>query len=306
MSGIHIRVLVAIGAWITATLFTAMAAVFLQGVVNLDGGLSMTVGGLVYLAGGRVLLGSAPAESFVEQLGIAIMVAGMLLWVIGIGVEFEEMAAAFLAALACYAGLLMVSRSTVIQFLSAVIVIVCYTLFVGEDLRSFARLLLALMTPAGLFLFATSARLAPSAIALLTAFPLAAAMTAFNWDAHAANIYGPKLLHIGLFIALATWYRRRDAEPLMDSRFIAVVLVATAVGLILPPGGSAAMLLLALAFISGSPLLASIGASLEVYFVLRYYYELDTTLLVKSILFTAVGVLLLLAWFALRDRGETR
>ena len=75
---------------------------------------------------------------------------------------------------------------------------------------------------------------------------------------------------------------------------------------LLPIGASAALVLLALAYTLGSRTLAAIGALIEIYFIWSFYWDLDESLLTKSIILMAAGAVLLLCYGllvgALRER----
>ena len=64
----------------------------------------------------------------------------------------------------------------------------------------------------------------------------------------------------------------------------------------LPTGGSAALVLLALAYTLGSRTLAAIGALPAIYFIWSFYWDLDGTLLTKSIILMSAGAVLLLCY----------
>jgi len=72
---------------------------------------------------------------------------------------------------------------------------------------------------------------------------------------------------------------------------------------LLPPGGSAALLIMTYAYVVGSTPFATLGVVLQAQFMIRYYYNLEMTLLNKSILLMAVGAILLVAWW-LAERGR--
>jgi uncharacterized membrane protein len=62
-----------------------------------------------------------------------------------------------------------------------------------------------------------------------------------------------------------------------------------------------------LAYVTGSLSLASLGVALQAQFIIRYYYSLEMTLLNKSFLLMAVGVVILAAWWlAQRNKPEAR
>jgi uncharacterized membrane protein len=84
--------------------------------------------------------------------------------------------------------------------------------------------------------------------------------------------------------------------------------LAIAVAVLLPPGASAAMAIMMLAFVLGALPLAITGTLIEILFLWRFYYNLDATLLTKSLWLMAVGVVLLAAYVMLlvSDRRESR
>ena len=86
---------------------------------------------------------------------------------------------------------------------------------------------------------------------------------------------------------------------------IVVVIAAILLSILLPPGGSAALVIMMTAFVLGSHLLAGIGILLQLQFIMRFYYDLQMSLLDKSLLLIGVGAVLTIAWwFIERSRGE--
>ena len=55
-------------------------------------------------------------------------------------------------------------------------------------------------------------------------------------------------------------------------------------------------MIMMLAFVLGSRPLALLGTLLQIYFLSRYYYDLDVSLLDKSLILMAVGGLVLALW----------
>jgi uncharacterized membrane protein len=112
-----------------------------------------------------------------------------------------------------------------------------------------------------------------------------------------------RVIAMAVILVLA-WLRGRGLAAQEARRgYLFVAAVAAAVCLLLPPGGSAALVILMLAFTLGHWPLAIIGLLLEIYFVPRFYYDLDLSLLAKSWILMAVGVALLAAYAALRRSG---
>jgi uncharacterized membrane protein len=80
-------------------------------------------------------------------------------------------------------------------------------------------------------------------------------------------------------------------------------VAAIAVGMLLPPGGAAALMILMLAFVLGSRPLALLGVLLQINYIWRFYYDMEVTLLVKSGILVAVGAVLVLAWWLMMRRS---
>jgi uncharacterized membrane protein len=99
---------------------------------------------------------------------------------------------------------------------------------------------------------------------------------------------------------------RTASTPGTSVRYAAAV-AAAAVGVLLPPGGSAALVILMLAFTLGHWPLSIVGVLPQAYFIPRFYYDLELSLLSKSWILMAVGVVLLAAYAAfVRRRGRER
>jgi uncharacterized membrane protein len=144
--------------------------------------------------------------------------------------------------------------------------------------------------------------LQPLAVVLLLVFP---ALAIFGGNEVIGWLFKPgeaggmfaKVIHIALFLWLVRIHWQHAATRNVRERLGPFTVAAVIVCILLPPGGSAALLILMLAFVLGSRPLALLGTLLQIYFIWRFYYDLDTTLLVKSEILAAVGGVLLVAWW---------
>lgn len=75
------------------------------------------------------------------------------------------------------------------------------------------------------------------------------------------------------------------------------LLLATA---IMPVGAAAALLVVLIGYILGSRALAIIGVASQIYFLHMFYYDLQITLLNKSIMLVVSGVILVMIWAYIR------
>jgi uncharacterized membrane protein len=149
--------------------------------------------------------------------------------------------------------------------------------------------------------------LRPTAFALLI-LPLAFDIAASGLGEAATFWFGRPaqavLLAVFAFLFAINWRRLRDRQ----GRLLALVaaIAAAVVTVLLPTGASAALVLLALAYTLGLRLLAVIGALLEIYFIWSFYWDLNESLLTKSIILMAAGAVVLLCYGlligALRER----
>ncbi len=104
-----------------------------------------------------------------------------------------------------------------------------------------------------------------------------------------------------ILIGAVAWLIKRDGVALKSQRgiaLLAVTLLVTVLSL-LAPGLSSALLLVLLGFAVGNLVLQGLGYVAFAGFLVYYYYQLDMTLLMKSMVLMGMGALLLLARAAL-------
>jgi uncharacterized membrane protein len=102
------------------------------------------------------------------------------------------------------------------------------------------------------------------------------------------------LLATCAFLFGVNWRRLAAAQWRLLA--MAGALAALAIAILLPPGASAALILLGLAYTVGSRSLAVIGVLAEIYFIWMFYDDLGSTLLAKSIMLMAAGSALLVCY----------
>src|SRR5262249_22481541 len=145
-----------------------------------------------------------------------------------------------------------------------------------------------------LYLWPPAKDMRPTATALLLTMPAYALVM----DGLYAPVYGSggwmaRIVTMIMILAIAWLRSRHVAASNARLGLLLVAVVAAAICLLLPPGGSAALAILMLAFTLGHWPLAMVGVLLEIYFVPRFYYDLDLALLDKSWILLAVGAALL-------------
>jgi uncharacterized membrane protein len=162
---------------------------------------------------------------------------------------------------------------------------------------------------AALLLYPPRRDVRPTAFALLIV-PQLLEIVIFNFESGSVLWFGwpAKGLLLATFAVLfyLNWRRLTDSQ----ARVLAAAagMAAAVVAFLLPTGASAALVLLALAYAIGSRFLAILGTLAQVYFIWRFYWDLQETLLIKSIILMAAGAVLLACYGlligAMRERRQ--
>lgn len=301
----YLRVATGIGAWVTAAAMIAAVGLLLAEAFSEESLPLSAVGFGAVIATGAVAVHRAGRGEFATQYAVAAALAGQALAVGGLAIEFESMAVAATVACASAALLAVAVRDGELQFLSC-------ALAVGAVLGA---LLEAEVPQAGGFLVAVTL---PAAIGLLARPPAGADLRGLGWALLLVPLAAMSVPEVGglnadwlpraayaagLAAALAlVWHgtgRKRRPVVVMGGA------IAVLVGTVAAAGIAGSLLLLTLAYLLGSRMLAALGAAAQVWFVSRFYYDLDITLLEKSGMLTAAGLLLLaLRWIWTRSAGE--
>lgn len=127
-------------------------------------------------------------------------------------------------------------------------------------------------------------------------------MNARFWEAGIAGGWIARIIYVAVFLWLAYIHWQRVSDEAARYRLSIFVAAAVAVGLLLPPGGSASLVIIMLAFTLGSRPLALLGVLLQILYIWRFYYDMQVTLLTKSGVMFAVGVVLIVAWWFMQRR----
>jgi hypothetical protein len=300
----YVRLVVGIGAWITA-----IVAIALGGAILYFAGIDSAIGvwlivlGIIYAGLGSQLVRNGGRAIFSLHLGIALSAAGIAMTAAGAGIESEGLAAAFLASLVLTVAVVVITPNRTLQFLASALTAVLFAAtLVVEDVPFYIDIL-ALAAPVGAFMMLrpSSRDLQPTATVLLLILPLFSIVTARGlglfggigteggWFAQAINI--------AIFLFLVAIHRSRTTTADARSRLLLFAIAAVIVGVLMPPGGSAALAIMMLAFVLASRPLALLGVLLQIYYLWRFYYVLEMTLLTKSLLLMAVGAVMLLLWW---------
>jgi hypothetical protein len=308
----YVRLVVGIGAWITAVVSIVLGGTILHfaGVENVFGGWLIALG-IIYVGAGSQLIHKAGRAIFSTHLGIALSAAGIAMTAAGAGVESKQIVAAFLASLVLTVVVIVLMPNRTLQFLASALTAALFVATLVVEEIPFYIDIIALAGPVGALMMLRPPRrdLQPTAMVLLLILPFFSIMiggrvavigelvTEGGWVAQA--------IHIAMFLFLVAihWSRTETADARSRLRLFAIAAVI--VGFLLPPGGSAALAIMMLAFVLASRPLALLGVLLQIYYLWTFYYTLEMTLLTKSVLLMAVGaVLLVLWWLSVRRSPE--
>jgi uncharacterized membrane protein len=308
----YVQIILGIGAWITAlAMLLFVGAVLFLGLDYDEPDLGTAVIGAVLFVLGVVLGRQHRSSVFAAQFYAALAVAGLLAAAASIGLEHDSLAAATAVAAIGAIAIIAASRDLLLQFLASGL---AAWLGIASALdREVPHLivLLALALPIGTFLYLRPPPrdIRPTAMVLLLTMPgMDIAGDTWLLEDGPADAWAARAIAMAVLCGLI-WLHCRLLT--MSQRVVAIAalaILAGAVGLLLPPGASAALAIMMLAFVLGSRPLAIIGTLTEIVFLWRFYYDLDATLLTKSLWLMGVGAVLLAAYVLLlgSDRWRSR
>lgn len=298
----YVLALLGAGAWITAVLMVAFVLLFLDVVigVNLEEQTPITAAvGAASFAIAVAWRRRATVGAFRSQLASALSIAGVALAVAAVLVSTESFWAACAVAALGAAAAIAEGRDRPTQFVAGAAALALAFMALETDNSPFLTEIAALCGAAGVLLgiYPPRLELAPLRTVLLLAMPLLMVVADGGVIAtgDAAGL-AARAVNAGVTIWLLLLHRRFGKAPLVAATTIVLSAGIVGVCALLPPGGSAALILMMLAFVLGLRGLAAIGVLFQIYFVWRFYYDLQISLLDKSLVLAGVGLMLLGAY----------
>lgn len=306
----YMHVVLGIGAWISAIAALFFAGVVMDLVFDIDEpNLAVAIVGAIVFVASLWLLHRRPEGAFAAHAAVAFATAGTLLAAAGVGAPERSLWLAAVAILPFAVAAIWQQRSLLLQFLIVSIALTLGIVAAWDHWNDPVADLPALFIPVGvaLLLYPPRRDVRPTAFALLIV-PLLIDILISKFEASWTLWFGwparGLLLAVFALLFAVNWRRVADRQ----GRLLAVA-AAIAVAVVvwqLPTGGSVALVLLTLAYTLGSRTLAVIGALTAMYFIWSFYWDLDGTLLTKSIILMSAGAVLLLCYGllvgALRER----
>lgn len=306
----YVQIILGIGAWITGVAMVIfVGAILFLGFDYDEPDLGTAIIGALLFAIGLVVGRQRPPFGFMAQFCSALAAAGLSIAAASIGLEQRSLAAA--GATATIGALIVIagSRDPLLQFLASSLAAWLGIASALDGEVPYLIDVLAVGLPIGALVYLHRPRrdLRPTATVLLLMMPaLAIAGDMWFLDDGLSHSWPARAIAMVVLFGLI-WLHGRRLPP--SDRVIAIValaLLAGAVGLLLPPGATAALAIMMLAFVLGSLPLAIAGTLIEIVFLWRFYYDLGATLLTKSLWLIGVGIVLLAAYVLLLSSHRWR
>jgi hypothetical protein len=296
----YMQAVLGIGAWITVIAGLGFVWAVMTLVFEIyDPNFAVAIIGAALFGASLWLLHHRPEGAFAAHAAVACATAGTLLAVAGIGVPAESVWLAAAVSLPFAAAAIRQQRSLLLQFLVASTALILVMVAVWDHWEHMIADMPAIFIPFGaaLLLYPPRHDLRPTAFALLIV-PLLLQIAASDFEVGWTLWHGvpAKIVFLAVFgvVVFRNWRRIMESQGRLLA--LAGAAAVAVMALVLPTGASGALVLLALAYTLGSRSLAVIGALMEVYFIWRFYADLQDTLLTKSIILMSAGGVFLLCY----------
>jgi hypothetical protein len=306
----YVRVLVGIGAWIAAVLLIA----FLVGGVELvRTAESSIVAGLILCGVAIAIRRFVPDSVFAVQLALALSMAGQVLFGGGVASLSRGVPITVLAIVVLEVLLIAVYPDMMHRFLSTIVIVgALVALLLDWNLPGAVHPLVGLLAAGALALWERESALAVARAEGLgrpIGYGLVVALLGVLCLGLTDLIAIPHWWVSGLLLLpmlLVLEYRIVSRFEPRAAAAIVAWLVGATVLVSLPalwtPGVLAAVVVIVLGFQRGNRLLLGLGALFLAVFLIAFYYHLDITLLLKSLMLLATGLLLMgLRWLMPRE-----
>jgi Domain of unknown function (DUF4401) len=297
-----VQALLALGAWVAAIFFIICLAI--ADLID-DEPVSLFAWGAAFLIAATVLR-NLTRHIFPVQLALALSVVGHVLVLAGAGAlfDFDEFSAIAVAAVLLCIALYPLYRDSTHRFLSCLLASECLTVWIAtEEVEELIHILILvkIVLIGVVFIYRTDlTALRPLGYALAVSVPANLFLVIVPEDVMNTPWWPANVVLAAALVWLYQWiaggWRQLRQEPLAVA-VIATLLLAA----VTTPGVLAAVGLMVLGYARRDALLLGIGVAFFPVFIVVFYYELETTLLIKSWIMAASGSVLLAArWYLSR------
>ena len=299
----YIRGLAGFTAWLAALFFIAFLA-FADIITDETGAI---VTGLIFCAVAVAISRSNIESDFAGQGALALCLSGQLLFIYGIS-ELTPRGSITLTVLAIVlleAVLIWLYRDGLLRFISTLAIISAVTVWIyGLDLPDLVPFLVILLAAGTVAIWESELHLIKSKLERiyrpvgygiafgmlgLVSLPVVSILEISLWW---VSTVGLLLLMLGLIYRIFAYHKRNLQSGGVIIAFVGSLLLA--VPAIQIPGIIASLTILLLGFHRGNRLLMGVAGAFLAYFVTLFYYDLEITLLLKSIALIGSGLLFLL------------
>nr|WP_255490880.1 DUF4401 domain-containing protein [Spartinivicinus marinus] len=317
---LYLRCLIGVGAFIASLCFIAF--LFLVELIQFNNEAELVLWGLVFTAVAITLLKVAgevhnAKQSFFIQLSFVAMAMGKTLFVLGVGIATESAWGVTCAILIITLITYSVYRISIDRFLSsfAVLASVMANIFWDKDLVSVREivfnvfLFLQLLIAALLLCYEKVKRsLIPLSYAfvfsIIWAILILMDTSQFGYrnEQELISIMLPSCMLSISLIACMGWVAG-SFSMLKSVPMVLATLVVIIIGFLSIPGVTLSILLLVLGYAKHENILSVTGVLFLPYCLVVFYYNLDITLLHKSVLLILSGLVLLAGRFCITYQG---
>jgi len=313
----YVRVMLGVAGWIAALFLLGFVAVGLR----VEGGGAAIAIGMVAIGAAFAVLRLASRNDFAAQFGLAVSFAGQALVLFGLwDLAHRNTAAVWLAVAVLEAGLVVLIPNYVHRVWSGWAAVTALALALIRLHEPYVAPALAGTAVAALWLTEfrwgrLAAMLRPAAygvtlaLVMLETHPFFAKwwLGLFMGRARPQDtLIAPWVSEVAagaLLVAVAGCLLARAGDGLRRPRALAALAAAAAVGALSveAPGIATGLMIVLLGYAAANRVLAGIGLAALVFYLSAYYYTLEETLLYKSAVLAATGLVLLASrWLMLR------
>ena len=320
---LYIRVLVGVGAAFSSVCF--IGVLFVSGAVDFNDAAGLIMSGVLFMAaaiGLQRLSGAEPTVigSFLLQTSFAAMAAGKVLFVFGVDTYSSSGWDVSLGILMVTVASYQVYRLSIDRFLSAFAVLLSVLINIAGDYTVgesrailFNGFFLAQLACAAVLL--THGRIGRDYLPIAYAFAFSLCATVLLiavsqrlgfWSE--LEFFNPVFMNAflaGALIALFAW-AAGSIHSLKQEPLVVASVGAMLLGTVSAPGVLLAIGLMILGYARHDKLLLTLGALLMPAFLWLYYYNLDVSLLTKSLILAGSGLILLVGRVYLETRVLSR
>jgi uncharacterized membrane protein len=306
----YIRVMLGFSGWLGALFLMGFVGIGLQFVMK-NASVSFVVG-IACCAAAFVIFKNAKNSDFVMQFGLAISLTGQGIFVVGLFTAFKENnPLLYLIALIFQLALTALMPNSIHRFLTTLgTTLAAVFLLQNEGVYGIAHGLIAIVFTS---VCLSSRFLLNPALWRPIAYGLSFALLyteggrlfhpyyfwmhggdSSSWWLQYGWWVGSSLVNLALLVSTAI-ILGREKMPIQSKLGVAslVICVLLCIGTYFAPGLSAALLIIFIGFSSGNRVLTGIGFLALVGFVSHYYYQMQATLLFKSMLLAITALILL-------------